>query len=302
MFIRLLKYSVKNILRNKFLSISSILVLTLLMFFINILLVMHNVSFKLIDSINSKMTISLYLEEGYDKNSAGVIDLINGIKKLSKDLVVDYKSKDQVLEEIKTQDENLVKILERSNPLPNTIIISSIPLREYSNLNYLIESKLYLFGEDLADTGENKNSQIATYKAQYERINKVISVLQTLGLGLYVIIATFLVSIGIIIYSIIGNFIYYYKDEIYITRLVGGSRVFIYGPFSLQGAIYSIISFFISIAIFSIMLENVSFIFGETYTLDFLLKNANIILPLELLLFILIGGLSGYFSSRKYLK
>lgn len=302
MFIRLLKYSIKNILRNKFLSISSILVLTLLMFFINILLVMHNVSFKLIDSINSKMTISLYLDEDYDKNSVWVIDLINDITKLSKDLTVDYKNKDQVLEEIKAQDEDLVKILERSNPLPNTIIISNIPLSQYSNLNYIIESKLYLFWEDWAIGSENKNSQISTYKSQYERIETVISVLQTLWLWLYVIIATFLVSIWIIIYSIIWNFIYYYKDEIYITRLVWWSRIFIFGPFSMQWAIYSIVSFFISIALFVIMLENIAFVFWETYSLDFLLKNANILLPLELLIFVLIWGFSWYFSSRKYLK
>ena len=63
MLTRIAKYSLKNILRNKFLSFSSILVLTLLMFFINILVILHDVSFKLIDSINSKMTISLYLQE-----------------------------------------------------------------------------------------------------------------------------------------------------------------------------------------------------------------------------------------------
>jgi len=80
MLTRIAKYSLKNIMRNKFLSFSSILVLTLLMFFINILIILHDVSFKLIDSINSKMTISLYLEEGYDKNSIEVIDLIEDIK------------------------------------------------------------------------------------------------------------------------------------------------------------------------------------------------------------------------------
>jgi cell division protein FtsX len=85
MLTRIAKYSVKNILRNKFLSFSSVLVLTLLMFFINILVILHDVSFKLIDSINSKMTISLYLQEGYDKNSIEVIDLINDIKKIDSD-------------------------------------------------------------------------------------------------------------------------------------------------------------------------------------------------------------------------
>jgi cell division protein FtsX len=82
MIIRILKYSIKNILRNKFLSLSSILVLTLLMFFINILFVMHDVSTKLIEGINSKLTISLYLNEEYDRNKIEIIDLIEDIKKI----------------------------------------------------------------------------------------------------------------------------------------------------------------------------------------------------------------------------
>ncbi|MBT4632937.1 hypothetical protein HOB94_02955 [bacterium] len=50
------------------------------MFFINILVILHDVSIKLISSINSKLTISLYLEDGYDRNSVEIIDLINDIK------------------------------------------------------------------------------------------------------------------------------------------------------------------------------------------------------------------------------
>jgi cell division transport system permease protein len=82
MFLRILNHSVKNIFRNKFLSISSILVLTLLVFFINLLLVIQNISFKLIDTVNEKMTVSLYLQDEYDKNSEPVTLLINSIEDL----------------------------------------------------------------------------------------------------------------------------------------------------------------------------------------------------------------------------
>ena len=97
MLYRLLKYSVKNILRNKFLSISSVLVLTLLMFFINILLVLHDVSSTLISSVNSKLSISLYLAEDYDQNSIEVIDLIKDIKDTIPAIDLTYKTKDEVL-------------------------------------------------------------------------------------------------------------------------------------------------------------------------------------------------------------
>ncbi len=79
----------------------------------------------------------------------------------------------------------------------------------------MVENRLYLLTADQKQSKEKYG-----YVSQYERISKVTNVLKTLQFGLYVIIGIFLVSISIIVYSIIGNFIYYYKDEIYVTRLV----------------------------------------------------------------------------------
>lgn len=295
---RLLKYSVKNILRNKFLSISSVLVLTLLMFFINILLVLHDVSSTLISSVNSKLSISLYLAEDYDQNSVEVIDLIKDIKSTIPWIDLAYKTKDQVLSEIEQRDPDLVRILERSNPLPDTITLADIDLNQYEDLNYIIENKLFL----LSNAKQEETDYLSNYTSQYERITTVISTLNALQIGLYVIIAVFLISIAIIIYSIIWNFIYYYRDEIYITRLVWWNRFFIHGPFSLQGMIYSGISFILSISIFLILLKNVQLIFSISYVSNFSSSQIFSILFLELLLFMFVWGLSWFLSSRKYLK
>ena len=298
MLYRLLKYSVKNILRNKFLSISSILVLTLLMFFINILLVLHDVSSTLISSVNSKLSISLYLAEDYDQNSIEVIDLIKDIKETIPAIDLTYKTKDEVLWEIEERDPDLVRILERSNPLPDTITLANINLKEYENLNYIIENKLFL----LSNAKQEDTDYLSNYTSQYERITSVISTLNALQIWLYVIIIVFLISIAIIIYSIIGNFIYYYRDEIYITRLVGWNKFFIHGPFSIQGMIYSAISFILSISIFLLLLKNVQIIFSISYTSNFSGVQIFNILLLELLLFVFVWGMSWFLSSRKYLK
>ena len=147
MFPRLLSYALKNILRNTFLSASSVLILTLLMFFINILLVLHQVSFRIIDGINDKLTISLYLDEAYDKNSVEIIDLQSDIKKNIPQIDIVYTSKEELLEEMRETDPDLVKILERQNPLPETITLRNIPLDKYEALNTIIENKLFVLTE-----------------------------------------------------------------------------------------------------------------------------------------------------------
>jgi len=273
MLSRLFKYGAKNILRNTFLSASSVLILTLLMFFINILLVLHDVSLRIIDGVNEKLTISLYLDEDYNKNSVEVIDLQNDIVNAVPDVQVTYKTKDEVLEDLRKTDPELVDILERQNPLPETISISEIPLKSYEKLNSIIESKLFVLAENIDDETLRDDESFSTYTGQFERINKVTSVLQILQIGLYIIIVTFTISIAIIVYSIIGNFIYYYKDEIYITRLVGGSKIFIYGPFCIQGMMYVGISFIISALLFIILISNLQYVFelsdfSDVYTGD----------------------------------
>jgi cell division protein FtsX len=142
----------------------------------------------------------------------------------------------------------------------------------------------------------------STYTRQFERIGKVTSVLNILQIGLYIIIATFIVSIAIIVYSIIWNFIYYYKDEIYITRLVGGSKLFIYGPFSLQGMMYVGISFIISSSLFLILLSNLQYVFQLSEFSDVYTGNLPLVLLVQAIVFLVVGAGSWFLSSRRYLK
>ncbi len=181
MFYRLLKYSIKNILRNKFLSFSSVIVLGLLMFFVNLLMIMHNLSNNLIQAINSKLTLSLYLKDEYTKDNITVKNLIDDIHLALPQVEIEFKTKDQVLEEMRKQDEELVSIIKSQNPLPATINLSNIKMEEYEKLNLIIEGKYGI----LTDF---KTNSTYDYRTQYERILKIIAILKTLKLALYIII------------------------------------------------------------------------------------------------------------------
>ncbi len=302
MLSRLFRYGAKNILRNTFLSASSILILTLLMFFINILLVLHDVSFRIIDGVNDKLTISLYLNDEYNKNSVEVIDLQSDIKRAIPEIKLQYKTKDEVLEELRERDPELVNILERQNPLPETISLGDIPLKSYDTLNEIIENKLFILTENESQESAESWEYFSNYTRQFERINKVISILNILQIGLYIIIVTFIVSIAIIIYSVIGNFIYYYRDEIYITRLVWGSKLFIYGPFSIQGMLYVGISFIIASVLFILLLTNLQYVFELSEFSQVYTWNLVQVLALEAIVFLLVGAFSWFLSSKRYLK
>ena len=293
MFFRIFKYSVKNSLRNKFLSISSVLVLTLLMFFVNILFTLDDVSNSIINNINSKLTISLYVNENYTNTSLEITDFLEEIKKLQWWINVDYKTKDDILSEMRSREPDLVKILEKSNPLPDTIVLSNISLSDYDKVNNLVKTRLYLLSND-----ESQEDYFANYTTQYKKIEDITSILKILQSWLSVIIVIFIVSIAIIIYSVIGNFIYYYRDEIYITKLVWWSNIFIYWPFVLQWIMYSFLAFFLNLIILIVLLKNMNIMYWYLYSFSFDFSLAF----LEFILFVIIWWTSWFYSSKRYLK
>jgi len=308
MFTRIFTYSIKNIFRNKFLSFSSVLVIMLLMFFINILLVIQNISFKIIDTVNDKGTIALYLKDKYDKNSVEVVTLMNGIKKIADDINVNYTWKEDALELMRTREPDLVKIIERQNPLPNSIRIWNVWMEKYGDVNYLIQSKLYMFDGSLKwensddSVSITKADKYSSYNSQYEKIIWVVEDLVALRISLYIIIWMFLFSIAIIIYSIIGNFIYHYRDEIYITRLVWGSKIFIYWPFWLQWVLYAFTWAILGILLFYTSLRTVNFMLEKNYNLGYAFWEYQLVFILEIVVLMVIWWVSGLVSSKKYLN
>lgn len=294
MIFNIAKYSVKNILRNKFLTISTILVLTLLMFFINVLEILNSVSLKIISEVNKKMSISLYLIDWKNSESIEVTTLKSNIENINKKILFTYKTKEESMLEMQQREPEAAKILaNENNPLPETIVLSNIEISDYESVNTEIEKQIWIFKNDEID-----KDYFANYKTQYDRIKQVIFILDTLKIWLNVIIITFFVSIAIITYSVIWNFVYYYKNEIYITRLVWWARSFIYWPFILQWIIYSIVSFLISLSIFILLLKNLNSVFWEYFKFEILSEK----ILIELVIFIFIWGLSWYLSSKKYLK
>lgn len=270
------------------------------MFFINLLIVLYDVSFRIIDTVNEKLTISLYLDDAYDKNSWEVIWLRNDILAVVPEISLTYKTKEEVLEDLRDRDPELVNILERQNPLPETITLENIPLEKYGILNSVIEWKSSILSQGI--DWESDEEYFSTYSKQFEQINRVIATLNILQIGLYIVIITFLVSIAVIVYSIIGNFIYYYKDEIYITRLVWGSKMFIYGPFTIQWMMYVGVAFVISTLIFLIFLSNLKYLLQLGNMSEVYSGNLVLMLLIEAWVFLFVGGMSGFLSSRRYLK
>ncbi|MEI7690617.1 MAG: FtsX-like permease family protein, partial [bacterium] len=112
----------------------------------------------------------------------------------------------------------------------------------------------------------------------------------------------------LIIFNTIKMTIFARKEEVDIMKLVGATPGFIKGPFIIEGAIYGVISTFISIVVIAIFLYFLSPALinyfggvGNNLT-DFFLDNVVALVSAQLFVGVLIGVLSSWLAVRKYVK
>lgn len=179
----LLRYALKNIFRNIFLSASSILIIGLLVFFVNILIFVIFSTDRFITSINDRISININLQDGFDNTQVRSIEFLSGVTNSFSGIRVDYISRESALILLTTRNPDLATLIETdSNPLPNSIRISNIDINQYTDLN----SYIGRFRDILQYDQGSMDKKLLDYRSQYERITSVIKMLNILQITVYV--------------------------------------------------------------------------------------------------------------------
>ncbi|NRH21423.1 hypothetical protein HOO68_05270 [Candidatus Gracilibacteria bacterium] len=296
-----LRYAFKNIFRNIFLSVSSVLIIGLLIFFVNILLFVIFSTDRFITSINDRISININFKDGYDNSQIRSKEFLSGVTLSFSGVQLDYISREDALVLLTSRNPDLATLIESdSNPLPNSVRLSNIDINQYESLNIFIGR----FRDVLQYNQESLDKKLLDYKSQFERISSVVEMLHILQFAVYVLLGLFVFTVSIVIYMVIHNFVFFLQDEVRIIELVGGRPSFIYGPFILQGLIYASIATCISILIFlgilAVMKSQVLFEDFLPFLSDFsilFLSYAWFLIPI----FSFIGAFSAFLASWKYI-
>lgn len=135
----ILRYALKNIFRNIFLSASSILIIGLLVFFVNILILVIFSTDRFITNINNRISININLQDGYDNTQLRSSEFLSGVTSSFFGVEVEYISREKALTLLTARNPDLATLIEDdSNPLPNSVRLSNIDINQYTNLNTYI--------------------------------------------------------------------------------------------------------------------------------------------------------------------
>ncbi len=298
---RILRYALRNILRSFTLSVSSVTVIALMSFLIFVLLLVEFVMQSLTQSVSSRLSLSLNTRAGLTATSSDIIETLGAFRAIDPSIQAVFTSAKENLETLRKRDPELAKIVEsdEENPLPSTIAVKNVPIERYDELDSVIQSRSKSF-----ELSEDIRKSFIGYKNQYDRLRKVVQVLHSLRYGLYGVIGFFLFSVFVVIFHSIGNAVFAFRDEIKITELVGGQKRYIYGPFLLQGMIYTIVGLVLSLSVFYFGLYSldISVFLGTNAGLDQFFRQSARLIGAICLVIVVLGGLSGLASSYKFVK
>jgi cell division transport system permease protein len=295
---RIIKYGFQSFKRNSWLSITTIIVMTLALLVFIGLIVFSVLTNRIIDSLKEKIDISVYFN--IDTSEDRILAIKRSLESLAEVKNVDYISRDNALAIFQENHKGDQTISEAINILDTNPLSASLNIKAKNPQDYQVIAA-YLNNDNL----KNDVSQVSYNQNQIviNRLNKIIDTVQKSGLTLMLILSlvAILVTLNAIMLAIHST-----RDEIGIMRLVGASNMFIRGPYIVQGILYGVIAAILSIIIIAPAIyftaPYVEMIMPEINMWPYFLSNLITLTGYQIGFGILLGTTSSIIAVRKYLK
>lgn len=301
---RILRSGFFSFWRNGFVSLSSVLVMIITLFVITATIFLGAILNASLQEIKNKVDINVYFVRTAPEQD--ILALQKSLEALPEvKTPVEYVSREDALADfrLKHQDDQFtLQALDElgDNPLGASLNIRAKEPSQYEGIAEFLKSK-----SALADDGTTIIDKVNYYqnKTAIDTLTKMINSANRLGF----LLTLFLVCVSILItFNTIRLAIFMSRDEISVMRLVGASTMYIRGPFVVSGAIYGVISGFITLILFfpiTLWLGNATAeFFVGLNVFSYYISNFAQIFFIVIFSGAAIGAVSSFLAVRKHLK
>lgn len=245
-FKRVIKAGFVSFWRNSFVSLASILVMTVTLFVIGSLLFLGATLDASLEQLERKVDVNVYFVT--DAGEPDIIDLKERIEALPEVASVEYVSREAALERFRARHENDQLTLQaldelEENPLGASLNIRAVETSQYEGIAKFLQTEEALG----AETSIIDSVNYFQNKAAIDKLGSIMKAAENFGFALTV---TLIVATVIITFNTIRLAIYSAREEIAVMRLVGASNMYIRGPFMFEGVMYGFIAGVITLLIF----------------------------------------------------
>ncbi len=295
---RIIRSSWKNFCRNKGLSLATLFIMIITMSLFTSVFLLRGITNFLILEIQKRADISVYFELNVLEEE--ILKIKSELVQLPEVKDVQYVSREKALEKFKERHKGnpiIIAALEEIgvNPLPASLNIRAVGLREYAVIANFLEDPLFMN---------------LIYKIDYldrkPLIERIFAITSNINWTVIIISLIFGLVAILIFLNTIRLSIYAQKEEIAIQKLVGASNWFIQGPFIVQGIITGIFAVLISFLIFAVSCfffdSKIETIMPGFNLWHYFTTNLFTIILIQFIIGVGLGTISSIVATRRYLK
>lgn len=299
---RVARYGLVGFIRNGFVSLAAVLIMTITLFVAASLLISGAALDSVLKHLTDQVDVTVYFAT--DAGEEQIMQMKQTLEALPEVASVAYTSREEALaafEERHRNDQLTMQALQElgENPLGASLAVRAKETSQYESIAKYLEAQQSGGGEagqaiDKVNFYQNKTA--------IDRLTDIIETSRSLGgaIAVFLGIASLLIA-----FNTIRLAIYTSRDEIGVMNLVGASHWFVRGPFVIAGILYGVISALLVLLILYPLTAWLgpgseqflgTFNVFDYYTHSFLFLSA-VLMGAGIAL----GGLSSYLAVRRYL-
>lgn len=295
---RVFKYGMLGFLRNGFVSLATVLVMTISLFIIASSMYADAALKNVLSTLKEQVDINVYLLP--DADSKAILALRDDIKKLPEVQSVKLVTAEEVLAKFNERhkdDQLTLQSIEElgANPFGATIEIKAKDPSLYESIAKYIN--------------ERRNNTDIIEKVNFLDIKSAVDTLSSIiraSKKITLVVISFLIFISIlIVFNTIRLAVYTSKEEISVMKLVGATDWYVQGPFIAEGALYGLLAGVLTMLILyplSLWLSEPSRAFLMSFdTMQYYVSHFANLTFMVVGIGILLGVVSSYLSVRRYL-
>lgn len=296
---RIVRSGFTNFWRNRYVAAASVLVLSVTLFVVGALILGAAFLNSTLTEIKDRVDISVTFKS--DASEEAVLSLKQSLELLPEVRSVEYSSREDELESFRQRHEDnalLIQSLDEvGNPFGARLSILALDPSQYETIARFLQSYTQGNPSDVIVDQINFKQDII------EKLLAVIATSQKVGMTISVLL---IVMSILVTFNTISLAIYITRDEISVMRLVGASNFYVRGPFMVEGMIAGVIASFVAVfALYPTVIwvrNTTSGVYGGINLVSYYLENFAYVFGIILLSGIVLGLVSSYLATRKYLK
>jgi cell division transport system permease protein len=299
---RIIRAGFTSFWRNKLVTASAILVMTVTLFVMGGLLFLGSMLDTTLQQIEDKVDVNVYFTtNAYESD---ILTLKSALESRSDVQSITYVSQEEALANFRSEnrdDDLVVQALEEldENPLGANFNIQAIDSQNYADIVAYLESDAPVVA------GSQDIISSINYEQNKQAIDRLTNIIQSIDTFSFIIMLLFAVIAALIVFNTIRLAIFSSRDEIGVMELMGASSTYVRGPFVIEGVMYGIVAALITLLLFyPISLWGADFtanFFGTSGSFNYYVNNFGELFVILMVTGIGLGAVSSYIAVHKYL-